>query len=113
MPLDPQQVLNEGEQPIGIFFEAQNQIDRLYYGELFGEVADGQQAISNEMLSSYADGAVTIEFLDGTVISMGPNSDLILDEYIYDPGTNQGKMSVNIVSGLVKFVSGDMSSEVL
>ena len=111
MPLDPQQVLNEGEQPIGIFFEAQNQIDRLYYGELFGEVADGQQAISNEMLSSYADGAVTIEFLDGTVISMGPNSDLILDEYIYDPGTNQGKMSVNIVSGLVKFVSGDMSSE--
>ena len=42
---------------------------------------------------------------------MGPNSDLILDEYIYDPGTNQGKMSVNIVSGLVKFVSGDMSSE--
>ena len=111
VPLDPQQVLNEGEQPIGIFFEAQNQIDRLYYGELFGEVADGQQAISNEMLSSYADGAVTIEFLDGTVISMGPNSDLILDEYIYDPGTNQGKMSVNIVSGLVKFVSGDMSSE--
>ena len=111
MPLDPQQVLNEGEQPIGVFSEAQNQIDRLYYGELFGEVADGQQAISNEMLSSYADGAVTIEFLDGTVISMGPNSDLILDEYIYDPGTNQGKMSVNIVSGLVKFVSGDMSSE--
>ena len=111
VPLDLQQVLNEGEQPIGIFFEAQNQIDRLYYGELFGEVAEGQQAISNEMLSSYADGAVTIEFLDGTVISMGPNSDLILDEYIYDPGTNQGKMSVNIVSGLVKFVSGDMSSE--
>ena len=61
MPLD---LLNEGEQPIGIFFEAQNQIDRLYYGELFGEVVDGQQAISNEMLSSYADGAVTIEFLD-------------------------------------------------
>lgn len=111
VPLDPQQVLNEGEQPIGVFSEAQNQIDRLYYGELFGEVADGKQAISNEMLSSYADGAVTIEFLDGTVISMGPNSDLILDEYIYDPGTNQGKMSVNIVSGLVKFVSGDMSSE--
>ena len=81
VPLDPQQVLNEGEQPIGVFSEAQNQIDRLYYGEFFGEVADGQQAISNEMLSSYADGAVTIEFLDGTVISMGPNSDLILDEW--------------------------------
>lgn len=109
--LSPAQVLAQGERPIGLFTRASDQVDRLYKGEKFGTVIRGEDALSNETLSSYGDGAVTIKFLDGTQLSIGPNSDVILDEYVYDPEANTGRMSLSILSGVVKFISGKMSSE--
>lgn len=109
--LSPDEVLQQGEAPVGKFTRAVDEVDRLYRGEKFGVALSGEKALSNEMLSSFMEGSVTVEFLDGTQLTVGPNSEVILDEYVYDPGTNKGKMSLNILSGLVKFVSGKMDSE--
>ncbi len=111
VPLSTDQLLQQGEQPIGQFSNAIDQVDRLYLGEKFGVVFAGDQALSNETLSSFQDGSVTVEFLDGTLLTVGPNSEVILDEFVYDTGSSKGKMSLNILSGIVKFVSGDMSSD--
>jgi|TARA_X000001036_G_scaffold411522_1_gene424313 hypothetical protein len=50
-------------------------------------------------------------FLDQTVITIGEKSELTVDEFIYDPETNDGKMVTNIKSGTVKVITGQISKK--
>ena len=109
--LTPQQVLQSGEREVGGLGDVVNRVDRLYDGQAFGVAEDGSRAISNETLSSFLESAATVTFDDGTTLVIGPNSEVILDEYMYDPATNEGTLSLNILSGLVKFVSGSMTKD--
>ena len=48
-------------------------------------------------------------FLDQTVITVGEESELTVDEFIYDPETNEGKFVSSINSGTVKVITGEIS----
>ena len=48
-------------------------------------------------------------FLDQTVITVGEDSKLTVDEFIYDPETNEGKFVSSINSGTVKVITGEIS----
>ena len=111
LPLFVDPFTQEGEQTVGFFTGVIGQVDRLYRGEKFGDGRLGQDAISNETLSTFMESGVTVQFLDGTLLTIGPNSEIVLDEFVYDAEANKGKMSLKILSGIVKFVSGRMSSE--
>ena len=50
-------------------------------------------------------------FLDQTVITIGEKSELTIDEFIYDPQTNDGKFVSNIKSGTVKVITGQISKK--
>ena len=50
-------------------------------------------------------------FLDQTVITIGEKSELTIDEFIYDPQTNDGKFVSNIKSGTVKIITGQISKK--
>jgi len=69
----------------------------------------GAHVIHNEHIRTDAKGSVQILFLDRTTMSIGPNSALDIDDYVYDPKTGTGKMSVKLVSGLMRFVGGQVT----
>lgn len=50
-------------------------------------------------------GSLKIMLLDETVLSMGPNSDLIIDEFVYDPGESD-RFLARITKGIFRFVAG-------
>jgi len=52
-----------------------------------------------------------ILLLDETVITLGEETSIILDEFVYDPKTNLGKISTNIIDGSVKVLSGKISEK--
>jgi hypothetical protein len=54
-------------------------------------------------------GSLKVALLDGTVISMGPNSDMVIDEYVYDPSTSSSKFLATITKGVFRFVSGQLN----
>ena len=47
-----------------------------------------------------------ILFLDETVMTVGEDTELTIDDFIYDPKTNNGNFVTNIKSGIVKTISG-------
>ena len=47
--------------------------------------------------------------LDQTSISISPNSELVLDEFIYDPDQNIGKIALSLSKGVMRFVGGKIS----
>ncbi len=68
----------------------------------------GAAVFENDMVETGADGSVGITFSDNTVISAGPNTELTLDEYSYNPSTLEGTMLADLLAGTVAIDSGDM-----
>jgi hypothetical protein len=69
----------------------------------------GQSIAHRERIQTTAAGSVQLLFIDKTSMTIGPNSDLAIDEYVYDPNTNTGKMAVTLSKGLMRFVGGQVS----
>ncbi|MEI6203205.1 MAG: FecR domain-containing protein, partial [Enhydrobacter sp.] len=43
-------------------------------------------------------------FLDGTSLTVGPNSSLVIDKYVYDPEKKTGEMALTVSKGTLRFV---------
>ena len=44
-------------------------------------------------VTTKADSRLQVMLLDETVFTVGPESDMVLDEFVYDPSTNAGKIT--------------------
>ena len=50
-----------------------------------------------------------ILLLDETVLTLGQKSTITIDDFIYDPSTNNGKILTNVIAGSMKVLSGKIS----
>jgi hypothetical protein len=69
----------------------------------------GANVVHRERIQTSAQGSVQLVFVDKTSISIGPNSDLVIDEFVYDPGTGTGRMATTLAKGVLRFVGGNTS----
>jgi hypothetical protein len=53
-----------------------------------------------------ADGAVGVTFSDNSLLSLGPNSALAIDRYVFDSTTNAGRFDSTLSKGTLAGVSG-------
>ncbi|MDA8841255.1 FecR domain-containing protein [Candidatus Pelagibacter bacterium] len=68
--------------------------DPVYFGD---EIIVEEQSKSQVLL------------LDETVLTLGQKSSITIDEFVYDPNTENGKISTSIAAGSVKVLSGKIS----
>lgn len=54
-------------------------------------------------------GKVGIEFIDATRVDVTEHSKLIIDEFVYDPNTKTGKLSLKATLGTVRYASGQIA----
>ncbi len=84
-------------------------------GALPGAVARrlviGQDVIFNEHITTTAAGQTQLLFLDESSMTVGPNSDLTIDQFVYDPKSGTGKLAANATSGLLRYVGGKLSKQ--
>jgi hypothetical protein len=69
----------------------------------------GQSIAHKERIQTTAAGSVQLLFLDKTSMTIGPNSDVSIDEYVYDPQANTGKLAATLAKGAMRFVGGQIS----
>lgn len=69
----------------------------------------GQSIAHKEHIQTKSSGSVQLLFLDKTSMTIGPNSDLTIDEYVYDPKANTGKLAATLSKGALRFVGGQIS----
>jgi len=81
------------------------------------QVAVGRQVISGEpillqdAIRSGTRSGMQILLLDETVFTIGPESELVIDEFVYDPSTNAGKLGARVTKGVFRFISGKIAHE--
>ena len=69
-------------------------------------IALGDNIIHNERVVTDAAGLVQILFVDGTTLMMGPNSDLVIDSFFYDPNAGTAQVAVTMTKGVLRFIGG-------
>ena len=69
----------------------------------------GTDVFADERVLTGPSGHIQLVFLDGTVLSVGPDSDLVINRFIYDPQTKTGELAVNAVRGVFRLVGGKIS----
>ena len=54
-------------------------------------------------------GEVKIKFKDDTTVKVTASSALVIDDFVYDPKTQGGKLSLKAAEGTVRYVSGNIA----
>jgi hypothetical protein len=69
----------------------------------------GSNMFANERVQTAENGKVHLLFQDGSALSVGPNSDIVLDTFVYDPNTRTGELTMTATRGIFRFVGGRIS----
>ena len=69
----------------------------------------GTNVIYKERVQTSAQGSTQIMFPDTSTLNVGRNSNIVIDEYVYDPAAGTGKMVATVSKGVMRFVGGQIS----
>jgi hypothetical protein len=69
----------------------------------------GQSVVFNERIATEATGQAQILFRDESALTVGPASDLVIDQFIYDPNAGTAKLAMSATRGVFRFVGGEVS----
>jgi hypothetical protein len=69
----------------------------------------GDVLFATDALRTGVDGSVGVTLKDDTRLSLGPNSEVRLAQYQYEPGDGTFGMVLNFVRGVATYVSGRMA----
>jgi len=66
----------------------------------------GAAIFLNDDIETGADGSVGITFVDESILSLGPDTVLTVDEYVFDPANGKGSFVSRLSRGTLLYVSG-------
>ena len=66
----------------------------------------GTPVYQNSALSTSSQSSVGITLKDATVISLGPETEFTVDEFVYAPAKNKLKLSSRLTKGTLNYISG-------
>ena len=64
---------------------------------------------ANELITTAANDRAHLVFLDGSALTVGPNAQLTIDRFVYDPSTQKGELAINASKGVLRLVGGKIS----
>ena len=69
----------------------------------------GDPLFEKDTIETGADGSIGITFIDNTVMSSGPNSQIVLEDYKFNSSNFKGSMLTDMNRGTVSMISGDIA----
>jgi hypothetical protein len=71
----------------------------------------GADVFRNQVVRTDATGLVDILFADESTITIGHHSELVLDDFVYDPDAQRGSLAVTLGDGAMRFIGGKISKK--
>ena len=70
----------------------------------------GYQVLMNDFYQTGEDGQIGIIFEDETSVTVIENSELLIDDFVYDPASGSGQLAFNVTVGSFRYVSGALAA---
>jgi len=71
----------------------------------------GAALMASDRVVTGADGSVGITLRDETLLAVGPNSNVWLEKYAFDPTSHEGKLDATVRKGTLGVISGKLSKQ--
>jgi hypothetical protein len=94
-------------QKVGVASSVKNDVQRV--GPTPSQISTGSSLIFNEHLRTGEASSAQLLFLDETSVSMGAQSDLVLDRFVYNPNRSTGNAVLSTARGAIRFVTGSQN----
>merc|ERR1711991_1283787 len=75
------------------------------------ELKTGDKIYLNETIVAGAGSGTQILLLDQSTFTIGEDSEVVMDTFIFDPATNDGKIAASVKQGSLKVISGLISKK--
>ena len=69
----------------------------------------GSDVVFKERIQTTASGALQVLFVDRSALNIGANSDITIDEFVYNPNAGTGSFVASLAKGSLRFVGGQIS----
>ncbi|ODS02425.1 hypothetical protein AUC71_15460 [Methyloceanibacter marginalis] len=69
----------------------------------------GKSIFYNERINTTDSGLVQVLLVDGSTFTVGPNSNLVIDRFVYDPRKKTGELVATFSKGTMRFIGGKLS----
>ena len=69
----------------------------------------GDNILTDEKIDTGPGGLVQVLLADGTTFTVGPNSSLTIDKFVYDPNANTAQVTASLARGVFRFIGGRTS----
>lgn len=63
-----------------------------------------------DLVASQASSKLQVLLLDETVFTVGESAELTIDEFVYNPNSNNNKMTASVKKGMFRFMSGKVGA---
>ncbi len=86
-------------------------IVRTVTGAFEGELRELQlldDVYHNELIETEVESATQLIFLDETTLTLGPESRVVLDKFVYDPDPSKASFVMTATEGVFRFASGKL-----
>jgi hypothetical protein len=67
---------------------------------------EGDEVHLEELIETSADSEGEFVLRDNTKLALGPNSQITLDRFVYDPEAKDGDIVINATKGAFRFITG-------
>jgi len=66
----------------------------------------GEKIFQNDSLKTGADGSLGMVFKDDTLLSIGPNSEVVIREFLFSPGEGKFSLVTRMIKGTAAYLTG-------
>ena len=71
----------------------------------------GARVMHKERIHTSTSGSAQLLFLDKSSLSVASNTNLVIDDFVYDPASNRGHMLTRLSVGTLQFIGGQLSHQ--
>jgi len=94
---------------IGVAAAVNQQAEGTAPGATVRTLSIGDRLVHNERIDTDGAGLLQVLLADGTTFTVGPNSRLTIDSFVYDPNRGTAKITASLGKGVFRFIGGRAS----
>jgi hypothetical protein len=97
-------------QNIGIAAAVSNQVTSPQ-GTVLIPINRGDGVVQNQVIQTGVESTAQLLFLDQTTLSVGPQAQVTLDRFVFDPNRGTGSLVIEATRGAFRFISGTQAPQ--
>ncbi|MBI4342737.1 MAG: FecR domain-containing protein [Candidatus Omnitrophica bacterium] len=106
---EPSAPLSQRQIQIGVAAAVHGNVQIASPGAVGVVAQSGRPIYLGDVVTTDGQSRLQVLLMDETVFTIGPNSSIVIDEFVYDPATADGKLSAEVLKGTFRFVTGKIA----